>query len=352
MKKDTVLDLFSGCGGLSHGFSKAGYRVLAGMDNWDISLQTFKKNHPSAKTVTADISKLSPLEAAKKLGLKKNGIGIIVGGPPCQGFSLSGKRDVNDPRNLLYKGFVEYVNFFRPTAFLMENVPNILSMDNGAVRDKILSDFEALGYTVSYKILLASDYGVPQNRRRAFFIGLKNGKVFNFPSPMYGEKDGLMKKLTTKDAISDLPNRDLTDGQRYTTPAVSDYQKKMRVGSRGVYNHQAVVHTEKTKSIISLVPDGGNYKNLPKALQNTRKVNIAWTRFSSSKPGYTIDTGHNHHFHYKYNRVPTARESARIQSFEDNFYFCGTKGEQLKQIGNAVPPLLAYQVAKQLKKYL
>ena len=352
MKKNTILDLFSGCGGLSHGFSKAGYKVLAGMDNWDISLQTFKKNHPSAKTITGDISKLSPSEAAKKLGLKKSDVGIIVGGPPCQGFSLSGKRDVNDPRNLLYKGFVQYVDFFRPAAFLMENVPNILSMDNGAVKDKILSDFESLGYTVSYKILLASDYGVPQNRRRAFFIGLKNGKTFNFPNPMYGEKEGLEKKLTTKDAIGDLPERDLIDGQAYTTSAVSDYQKKMRIGSKGVYNHQAVVHTEKTKRIISLVPDGGNYKNLPKALQNTRKVNIAWTRFSSSKPGYTIDTGHNHHFHYKYNRVPTARESARIQSFEDKFFFCGTKNEQLKQIGNAVPPLLAYQVAKQLKKYL
>ena len=126
----------------------------------------------------------------------------------------------------------------------------------------------------------------------------------------------------------------------------------MRNKQGKVFNHQGVVHTEKTKSIIALVPDGGNYKDLPKNLQQTRKVHIAWTRFNSQKPSLTIDTGHNHHFHYKYNRIPTVRESARLQSFPDDFIFMGSKTSQYKQVGNAVPPIMAEQIAKALAKVL
>ena len=126
----------------------------------------------------------------------------------------------------------------------------------------------------------------------------------------------------------------------------------MRKNSLGVYNHQATVHNDKTKAIISLVPDGGNYKDLPKDLQDTRKVHIAWTRLNSKKPSFTIDTGHRHHFHYSYNRIPTARESARIQSFPENFIFTGSKTRQLKQIGNAVPPLLGKAIAESLLEQL
>jgi len=126
----------------------------------------------------------------------------------------------------------------------------------------------------------------------------------------------------------------------------------MRQNSTGVFNHQITNHNEQTKQIIALVPDGGNYKDLPKELQQTRRVNIAWTRLNSNKPSFTIDTGHNHHFHYQFNRVPTARESARLQSFSDDFIFLGAKTSQLKQIGNAVPPFLAKAIALQLKNYL
>jgi DNA (cytosine-5)-methyltransferase 1 len=235
----------------------------------------------------------------------------------------------------------------------MENVPNILSMNGGTVKNEIISDFTKLGYVVSYKILLASDFGVPQNRRRAFFVGLKNGGTFDFPQPSHGTGNNQLVKNTTFDAISDLPEKDLTDGTKYSPPKnLSAYQKIMRNKDGKIFNHQAVVHTEKTKSIIALVPDGGNYKDLPKDLQQTRKVNIAWTRFNSKKPSLTIDTGHNHHFHYKYNRVPTPREAARLQSFDDNFIFEGRKNEQLKQIGNAVPPLLGKEIANKLKNYI
>ena len=126
----------------------------------------------------------------------------------------------------------------------------------------------------------------------------------------------------------------------------------MRKNSKGLFNHQITQHSDKTISIISLVPDGGNYKNLPEELKNTRNVNIAWTRLNSQKPSFTIDTGHRHHFHYKFNRVPTVRESARIQSFPDDFVFLGTKKSQYKQVGNAVPPMLAKALALKIKEYL
>jgi len=348
-KKPLVLDLFSGCGGLSFGFEKAGFKILAGVDNWKDSLVTFEKNHSGSKGILMDLTKLDPKHIEKEIGGK---IDVVIGGPPCQGFSISGKRNPNDPRNILYKGFVKTVAHFKPKAFVLENVPNIVSMADGAFKNRIIKDFSSLGYTVKYKILLASDFGVPQNRRRVVFVGLKNGSSFVFPEATHGEAHGLIPRVTTKDAIGDLPEKDLKDGSHYPCSPISEYQKVIRKNSGAVFNHQTVVHSEKTKMIIHLVPDGGNYKNLPKELQSTRKVNIAWTRYSSKKPSLTIDTGHNHHFHYKFDRVPTPREAARLQSFDDSFVFYGKKNDQLKQIGNAVPPVMAKKIAIELKKFL
>jgi DNA (cytosine-5)-methyltransferase 1 len=344
-KNHTVLDLFCGCGGLSLGFEMMGFDILLGIDSWHESLVTFKNNHINSQTICADLSNLSPLEVQKKI--LKNGVDVIIGGPPCQGFSISGKRDADDPRNKLYRSFVSFVKHFEPQAFIMENVPNLVSMNGGKIKDDIITEFEQLGYNVSYKIMVSSDFGVPQNRKRVFFVGLRNGKKFEFPNGKFIEK-----KITAYEAISDLPEQELEDGTKYIHPSYSDYQTLMRHGSKEIFNHQTTKHSEKTKEIISLVPDGGNYKNLPSSLQNTRKVNIAWTRLNSAKPSFTIDTGHNHHFHYKFDRVPTARESARIQSFPDSFIFYGKKNDQLKQIGNAVPPLLGKEIANKLKFYL
>ena len=152
-------------------------------------------------------------------------------------------------------------------------------------------------------------------------------------------------------AIGDLPSLDNSEAGEettYRTKAANSYQKWSRAGVRKLSNHQLVRHTEQTKNIISMVPDGGNYKDLPDHLQKTRNVNIAWTRMDSAKPCFTIDAGHNHHFHYKENRVPSVRECARIQSFPDYFEFLGTRTSQYRQVGNAVPPLLAFELAKAL----
>jgi len=336
-KRLTVIDLFSGCGGLSQGFLDAGFNVTLGVDHWKDAIETFKHNHEGSKGIIADLHYENPKSICEKTGIQK--ADIIIGGPPCQGFSLAGKRIIEDERNELYKSFIEFVKFYEPKAFLMENVPNILSMGNGIVKDKIIHDFEKIGYTVNTGTLMASMYGVPQNRKRAFFVGFKNGHLFRFPEP------DTEVRLTSKEAISDLTDGSIEDGSPYTTPPESDYQKLMRKGSKGIFNHEITSHKEKTIGIISMVPDGGNYKSLPEEYRATRNVNIAWTRLNSQKPSFTIDTGHRHHFHYSYNRVPTVRESARIQSFDDKFIFQGSKTSQYKQVGNAVPPVLAKKLA-------
>ena len=343
MKNYTVLDLFSGCGGMSLGFEQAGFNIKLGIDNCQDALATFESNHHDSKILNADLSQLNPSIIANNTF--NTDIDLVIGGPPCQGFSIAGKRIIDDSRNQLYRSFVRFVKYFKPKAFVMENVPNILSMGKGTVKDNILRDFQKLGYNVSYKVLLASDFGVPQNRKRAIFIGTQKSDHFSFPT-------GSEEKITSKDAISDLPENSVNDGASYQIKPSSLYQKQMRHASLGIFNHTITQHMEKTIQTIAMVPDGGNYKDLPQELHKTRKVNIAWTRLNSERPSFTIDTGHRHHFHYLFNRVPTVRESARIQSFPDNFVFKGSKTSQYKQVGNAVPPLLAKALANNMREYL
>ena len=209
INKPTCLDLFCGAGGLSCGFESAGYDVLAGIDFWKDALVTYSANHRHSQAIQADMKTLDPEDIMAKIGCRT--VDVICGGPPCQGFSIAGKRIVDDERNTLYKSFVRFVAAFSPKAFVMENVPNILSIGAGVVREAILSDFKKLGYTVSYQILNAADYGVPQARRRAFFVGLKNTE-FKFPSKRADTP------ISIKDAISDLPEEALEEGAPYPTP--------------------------------------------------------------------------------------------------------------------------------------
>lgn len=353
-----VIDLFCGCGGFSQGFISAGFNVALGIDMWSDATVTFKHNHPSANVINQDITLVTAQDILDVAGMEANEVDVIIGGPPCQGFSISGKRMIDDPRNKLYKSFVEMVRDIKPKIFVMENVPGLVSMAKGAIKEQILSDFRELGYNVEAKILTASDYGVPQARRRVFFVGInpekiKNTKSFSFPVATHGTQEGLIPFVTCRDALSDLDFIGDTDllpeVSSYRIPAQSNYQALMRQNSDRLLNHVTTIHTQKTRDIIAMVPDGGNYKSLPEELWATRKVHIAWTRMASDKPCFTIDTGHNHHFHYRANRVPTVRESARIQSFPDGFEFIGIKTSQLKQVGNAVPPLMAKAVAAEVK---
>ncbi|TWH82577.1 DNA cytosine methyltransferase [Sedimentibacter saalensis] len=363
MDKPKVLDMFCGCGGLSLGFINAGYDVVLGVDNDEAALKTYEINHQEAIPLKADLFTDEAINEIKdvidkKIGTIKN-IDVIIGGPPCQGFSLTGSRDINDSRNKLYLAMVKVIRLVRPKSFLIENVHGIATLYGGVVKDQIVNTFTDMGYKVSVtpKPLLAADYGVPQMRKRMFFVGIRNdvyeskGEEFSFPVPTHSSSN----YISCSDAISDLPSRESELGSEideYIMNPQTDYQRFMRINCEKLYNHVATNHTDMVKSTIELVPDGGNYKDLPKGYGESRKFNEAWTRYASNKPSRTIDTGHRNHFHYKYNRVPTIRENARLQSFPDSFIFWGNKTQQNRQVGNAVPPLLAYSIAVQLKKYL
>lgn len=344
MKKYNVIDLFCGCGGLSYGFERAGFNVLLGIDNDEKALETFELNHKNAKTICGDITQIRYEEDIKQIiGYKR--IDVIIGGPPCQGMSLSGPRKFDDPRNKLYLSYIRLVEEIRPKMFVIENVPGLVGLFGGQIKDSIIEEFTNMGYSIQYKILCASQHGVPQNRKRVVFVGSRIGE-FEYPKTQSHE-------ITCEMALSDLPSLEDEIGQEvmeYRTEPRNDYQKLMRKRSREVYNHIAACHSERVKKIISLVPDGGNYKDLPEEYAHSRNFHVAWTRFASNKPAPTIDTGHRHHFHYKYNRVPTVRECARLQSFPDDFIFLGNKTQQFRQVGNAVPPIMAQEIASKVKE--
>lgn len=341
-----VIDLFSGAGGLSYGFESAGFDILLGIDNDAKALETFELNHKGSKSICGDITQITYEGDIKPLIGDKE-IDVIIGGPPCQGMSLSGSRKFDDPRNKLYLSYIRLVEEIQPKAFVIENVPGLVGLFGGQIKDSIIEKFTAMGYDIQYKILCAADYGVPQNRKRIIFVGMKKGE-FEYPIPFED-------KVTCSMALDDLlPLEDELGEENvpYATKPNNEYQKLMRSNSTTVRNHIAAAHSDKVKTIISLVPDGGNYKDLPEEYTNSRNFHVAWTRFASNKPAPTIDTGHRHHFHYKYNRVPTVRECARLQSFPDDFIFLGNKTQQFRQVGNAVPPLMAQAIAETLKRKL
>ena len=346
-----VMDLFCGCGGLSKGFIDAGFNVVLGIDNDDAALQTFLHNHPNAAAMNLDLSNNEAFNLIDKELLDKS-VDVIVAGPPCQGFSLSGPRNFDDDRNKLYLAVIEAVKRYKPKAFVIENVIGMATLYGGQVKEEIINRFSKLGYNVKSEILCAADYGVPQLRKRLIFVGVKKEYgQFTFPKPYLSPE----QYITCSDAISDLPDRvdelGLEEDEYIDNPK-TDYQWKMRGLNNVLYNHVATAHTQMVKETIALVPDGCNYKSLPKGVGESRRFNEAWTRYSSNKPSKTIDTGHRNHFHYKHNRVPTIRENARLQSFSDDFRFFGNKTQQNRQVGNAVPPLLGYALAQELKEYI
>lgn len=357
-KKLTCVDLFSGAGGLSKGFMDAGYDVILGVDHDTAALETFKRNHGNAETMNLDLFNHDNIEKIVDfLSERKINLDILVGGPPCQGFSYAGDMDVNDKRNFLYLAMVKLTEKIKPRAVLIENVLGMLEAREGVGAKRIVDDFTQIGYKMKVKLLYAPEYGVPQIRKRVFFVGLRdNQNEFVFPEAKLQEENF----VTCEQAIGDLPSLQNEDGtivrgepvQEYIQEAQNDYQRLMRNNSDKVYNHVGSVPIEKTRKMIALVPEGKNYLALPEEYRKMYKYHEALTRYNSKKPSLTINTGHRSHFHYKYNRIPTVRESARLQSFPDDFVFYGNQSQQFSQVGNAVPPLLAQAVAEAIKPYL
>jgi DNA (cytosine-5)-methyltransferase 1 len=342
-----AIDLFAGCGGLSKGFMDAGFDIIVGVDNDQAALNTFEKNHNGAIAMNADLSKQETFDEIKKIAGNRS-IDVIIAGPPCQGFSLSGPRNFDDKRNKLYLAVIEMVKQYQPKGFIIENVPGMATLYEGQIKDEILRRFRNMGYNIECRILSAADYGVPQVRKRLIFMGVrKDIGIPHFPEPKFTPEN----YRTCRDAISDLPSRENELGVEediYSSEPQTEYQKLMRGNMNVLYNHVATNHTQMVKDTIALVPEGGNYKDLPPGWGESRKFNEAWTRYDGNRPSKTIDTGHRNHFHYKYNRVPTIRENARLQSFPDDFVFTGTKTQQNRQVGNAVPPLLGQALAEEL----
>lgn len=357
MNKYKVLDMFCGAGGLSKGFIDAGYEVSYGVDFDDAALKTFEKNHTNAKGLKLNLFDDKDMRNLIEI-VRKEKIDVIIGGPPCQGFSLAGKRKENDDRNKLYERMVELASIVKPKIILLENVPGLATLYDGKAKKRILEDFRKLGYNMTEpKVLYAPDYGIPQIRKRLFFVGILDGdKEFQYPKPIFEEKD----YISCEAAIGDLPSLiKIKEATNYDKKPYTEYQKKMRRNAKNnLFNHVVSNHTEKTIYLISKVPEGGTYKSLPdddkicKEYKENAKYNELLTRYHSKKPSLTINTGHRTHFHYKYNRIPTVRENARLQSFPDDFIFYGNKSEQYRQVGNAVPPLLGYYLGKEIKKYL
>lgn len=352
-RKFTCIDLFSGAGGLSKGFMDAGFDVILGVDYDDAALETFKANHGKAVAMKLDLFNHENIDVIEN-HLKDNNIDldVLVGGPPCQGFSIAGPRDMNDKRNSLYLAMVKLAQRLKPKVVVLENVPGMIQTNDGIGAKRIIEDFNQIGYKMTPKLLYAPDYGIPQIRKRVFFVGFLDNTVnFEFPEPIVCPEN----YVTCEDAIGDLPALEGIYGeeiQEYECEPKTEYQRLMRKNSTKIYNHIGSIHEEKTVALLKLIPEGKNYKALPPELGSRFKYHEALTRYHSKKPSLTINTGHRSHFHYKYNRIPTVRESARLQSFPDDFIFYGNKAAQYKQVGNAVPPMLGFVVAKKISEYL
>ena len=343
--KPRVIDLFAGVGGLSLGFEKKGFEVVLA-NEYDASIaSSYIANHKNTKMIVGDITSLDLEDTFGKMAGK---VDVVIGGPPCQGFSQKGQRKtIHDERNFLFKYYVSVVELVKPKYFVMENVPNLLTAEGGYFRHEIEELFNKLGYSLEYGVLNASDYGVPQNRRRAVIIGKLGGDAPKLPIPQGN-------KVTIWDAISDLAYLESGEGseeQEYKFPAESDYEKMLRADSSILFNHIATKHSPLALERLALIPPNAGREVLPEEHLTKSIYSGTWTRMKKDEISVTIttrfDTPSSGKFTHPFlNRAITVREAARIQSFPDDFHFVGNKGSQMKQVGNAVPPLLAAAIAE------
>ena len=376
-----VMDLFCGTGGFSKGFENAGgFEVIYGIDVLEVAVETFRLNHPTSLAVAGDIRAIRLKEVAEKLGIKKQGVDIIVGGPPCQGFSSIRpfrSSDEDDARNTLFEEFAAYVNYFRPPVFVMENVVGLATYKSGSTIEQIQECFKSLGYETDWKILNAAHYGVPQKRERLVMIGAQAGIPLRFPSPTHSgefrtigirekgrrlappvdgapatlfepEQDKLPRAVTVMDAIGDLPP--VASGEwahAYTLDPANDFQAARRRNSESLEWHVSTAHSERMLEIIR--HSGSNISSIPAHLISSG-FSSCYSRLEPDEPAVTITVNFVHPasnkcIHPVQDRALTLREGARLQSYDDDFKFAGGRMRIAKQIGNAVPPLLGQAIA-------
>ncbi len=345
MGNPKMIDLFAGVGGLSLGFEQVGFETVIA-NEYDASIaEAYIKNRRNSNMVVDDITKL---EISETFGRYRGKVDLVVGGPPCQGYSQKGQRKtINDPRNFLFRYFVDVVKEVRPEYFVMENVPNLLTAEKGFFKQELEKMFTDLGYTINAQVLCAADYGVPQNRHRAFIIGKRGDTQVAMPQKVD-------KRTTIWEAISDLAYLESGEGEpisKYRNAPQSDYQIQMRKNSTELYNHISTKHSKVALERLAMIPPKGGKEFLPPEHLTKSIYSGTWERMDADDISVTIttrfDTPSSGKFTHPYlNRAITVREAARIQSFPDDFHFFGTKTSQMKQVGNAVPPMLARAVAK------
>lgn len=347
-------ELFAGAGGITEGFRLAGINTYAANEIDEMAGKTLKTNHPSVNLILDDLASLKDNEIFDSLGTK---IDIVAGGPPCQGFSLAGRRLSDDPRNALFKEFGRVVAAVSPDFFVFENVSGIVSMQKGEVLKVILDYFKSLGYALSSAVLNAADYGAPQARPRFIILGAKGRYSIEMPEPTHGigNNDDLFSgalkpHITCWDALSDLPVIHQGEGaeeMQFTQQPKTEYQESVR-GSRRpntLFNHKATAHSEEIIRRYTAIPEGGDMSTIPKELR-TKKNNVH--KLARDKPARTVTCNHRTDLlHPVIPRGTTVREAARLQGFPDDYQFFGNLTRKARfltqddQVGNAVPVPLA-----------
>jgi len=367
--KPICVDLFCGAGGLSYGLELAGFDPVVAVDFDKNATATYKENHPGTAVLTADICTLDTNEIIKHLGGRE--VDLLAGGPSCQGYSTHGKRDPNDPRNFLFQHYLRIAKALRPKWLLIENVQGLLTYNKGYFREEILSQLEAMGYHADAKVLVTADYGVPQIRKRIFFVATRTNQEISFPSPTHGDGgSGLKPYCTVGEALFDLPL--LMNGEsagRYTEEPHTDLQRYLRGSSDELSLHQARPLSEQAQRIAEHVKEGFGLRSvphecLPDRFKKMRTIGngelrkdctTLYHRLSREKPSYTItchfrNIASGPFLHPIENRSITPREAARLMTFPDDYVFSGVGIP--RQIGNAVPPLMAKAVGQHILKLM
>lgn len=380
----TAVSLFSGAGGFCAGVHLAAWKVLCAIEADAQACLTHAANFDEMPLFRGDIARFLEEEQAGVPHLEQlieQKIDVVYGGPPCQGFSQIGPRNLDDPRNRLYEEFVRVVRLLQPRAFVMENVPNMVAMQNGHFRTKILDAFHKAGYSRTAVLpVVASDFGVPQHRRRVFVFGIRDrlpfaGKLEETVQALV-EQEKAGSTITVREAISDLPEAVSEDDGPLPYPKkpggrYSDFQKLMRLDwdhalltsarkrknlpEDALHNHHTKGIEARRKKIIAAIRPGARGDSLPAALWNGTRGH-KWRRLDPDKPSYTIlaqmHRDLSEWIHPTHDRWITVREAARLQSFHDGFVFYGSEWQQLKQVGNAVPPLMGRAIARTVSRLL